>query len=256
MAVRNVETWFRVWGARESETLVECYRRCIGDVNKQRALGDAQRFFTLSQQNLDELRAETSAAMSRRNGQAAEVTSSDTQVELAKPTQFSVLPDQGVGRKTRQFRVSKEGLRRKRETEFRAAPNAAAVLGRKPRHYLRHVSFRHFDELYREIVQLKPHQSALQPRTRVTPPAPAPESRPPSARRDSRPRLAAPDLGAQRRQSRYVASASQRHGRSRSFNPLRPRCPSKSPRSQPMRTGASQICSDRVSPAGYKNSVM
>jgi hypothetical protein len=141
-------------------------------------VGDTQRFFTLSQQHLDELCAETSAAMSRRNGQAAEVTSPDTQVELAKPTKFSLLPDQGVGRETRQFRVSKEGLRRKRETEFRAAPNAAAVLGRKPRHYLRHVSFRHFDELYREIVQLKPHQFALQPRTRVTPPAPPPESRP------------------------------------------------------------------------------
>jgi hypothetical protein len=130
-------------------------------VNKQRALGDAQRFFTLSQQQLDELCTETSAAMSRRNGQAAEVTSPDTQVELAKPTQFRVLPDQGVGRDTGQFRVIKEGLGRKRETEFRAAPNAAAVLGRKPRHYLRNVSFRRLDELYGGIVQLKPHQFAL-----------------------------------------------------------------------------------------------
>jgi hypothetical protein len=84
--------------------------------------------------------------MGRRNGQAAEVTSPDTQVELAKPTQFSRLPDQGLGRQAHQFRISQEGLNRNREAEFRAAPNAAAMLGRKPRHYLRRVSFRRFDE--------------------------------------------------------------------------------------------------------------
>jgi hypothetical protein len=104
------------------------------------------RVFTHSQQHLDELCAETSAAISRRNGQAAEVTSPGTQVKLAKPTQFSRLPDQSVGRETRQFRVSQEGICRKRETEFRATPNVAAVLAQKPRHHLRHVSFRRFDQ--------------------------------------------------------------------------------------------------------------
>jgi hypothetical protein len=156
MGVRNPGAWFRVSGACKSETLVQRYRGCIGDVNKQRALSDAQRFLTLSRQHLDELRPETSAAMSWRNGQAAEVTSPDTQVELAKPTQFSRLPDQGVGRQARQFRISQEGLSRKRETEFWASPNVAAVLGRKPRHHLRHVSFRRFDKLYGGGAQLKP----------------------------------------------------------------------------------------------------
>ena len=156
MGVRNLEAWFRVWGPYKSETLVERYRGCIGDVNKQRALSDAQRFFTLSQQHLDESCPETPAAMSRRNGQAAKVTSRHTQVELTKPTHFSRLPDQGVGRHARQFRIGQKGLSRKRETEFRASPNAAAVLGRKPRHYLRHVSFRRFDKLYGEVAQLKP----------------------------------------------------------------------------------------------------
>ena len=85
-AVRNRETRFRVRGASEPETLVEGYRGCIADVNKQRALSDAQRLFSLSQQHPDELRAETPAAIGRRNGQAAEVASPDTQVELAKPT--------------------------------------------------------------------------------------------------------------------------------------------------------------------------
>jgi hypothetical protein len=154
IAVGNLETWFRVWGARESEAIVEPYRGCIGDVNKQRGLGDTQCFFAHSQQHLDELCAETPAAISRRNDQAAEVTSPGTQVELAKPTQFKRLPDQSVGRETRQFRVIQEALNRERETEFRAAPNAAAVLGPKPRHYLRHVSFRCFDELCGELGHL------------------------------------------------------------------------------------------------------
>jgi hypothetical protein len=73
---------------------------------------------TLSQQHLDELCAETSAAISRRHDQAAEVTSPGTQVELAKPTQFSRLPDQGVGRETRRRRLLVSEIKPQGTDEF------------------------------------------------------------------------------------------------------------------------------------------
>jgi hypothetical protein len=73
MAVRKHETGLWVWGARESETLVERQRGCVGDVNKQGAFGYAQRLLAFVHEHPDKVGTDAAAALGRRDGQAAEV---------------------------------------------------------------------------------------------------------------------------------------------------------------------------------------